>query len=132
MAVQRACDGHGEARVTARILVGSHKGLDIFNPETGALTPWRAIDPESPGNRGNDGACDAMGRFWFGTMMNNIGPMGEDLPITASTGKLFRIDADGTATVMETGDRRFQRPLLVARRADLLFHGFDGAGDLGL
>ena len=44
-----------------------------------------------------------MGRFWFGTMMNNIGPMAEDLPITASTGKLFRIDADGTARVMETG-----------------------------
>jgi sugar lactone lactonase YvrE len=43
-----------------------------------------------------------MGRFWFGTMMNNIGPMGEDVPITAPTGKLFRIDGDGTATVMET------------------------------
>jgi len=28
-------------------------------------------------------------------MMNNIGPSGEDLPITASTGKLFRIDANG-------------------------------------
>jgi sugar lactone lactonase YvrE len=34
-------------------------------------------------------------------MMNNIGPEGEDLPITAATGKLFRIQADGTADVME-------------------------------
>jgi sugar lactone lactonase YvrE len=83
------------------ILVGSQKGLAIFNPATGALSPWRAIDTETPGNRGNDGACDAKGRFWFGTMMNNIGPEGEDLPITAATGKLFRIQADGTADVME-------------------------------
>jgi sugar lactone lactonase YvrE len=61
-----------------------------------------AWDPETPGNRGNDGACDAKGRFWFGTMMNNIGPLGEDLPITAPTGKLYRVDADGKASVMET------------------------------
>lgn len=85
------------------ILVGSHTAVNIFNPETGAMTPWRKIDPETPGNRGNDGACDAMGRFWFGTMMNNIGPMNEDLPITASTGKLFRVDPDGAVHVMETG-----------------------------
>jgi L-arabinonolactonase len=83
------------------LLVGTHTGLTIFNPETGALTPWRRIDPETPGNRGNDGACDARGRFWFGTMMNNIGPRGEDLPITASTGKLFRIGPTGDVAVME-------------------------------
>ena len=83
------------------VLVGTHTGLAIFNPETGALTPWRRIDPETPGNRGNDGACDARGRFWFGTMMNNIGLRGEDLPITSSTGRLFRIDATGEAAVME-------------------------------
>jgi L-arabinonolactonase len=84
------------------VLVGTQTGLAIFNPETGALTPWRTIDAETPGNRGNDGACDARGRFWFGTMMNNIGPRGEDLPITASTGKLFRVDAAGNVAVMET------------------------------
>jgi sugar lactone lactonase YvrE len=82
------------------LLVGTHRGLAVFDPETGALSPWQAIDPETPQNRGNDGATDAMGRFWFGTMMNNIGPHGEDLPITASTGKLFRIEADGRTTVM--------------------------------
>jgi sugar lactone lactonase YvrE len=85
------------------ILVGTETGLAVFNPETGALSALARIDPETPGNRGNDGACDAKGRFWFGTMMNNIGPQGEDLPITAATGKLFRIDGDGTAKVMETG-----------------------------
>ncbi len=90
-------------RKDGTLIVGTHRSVAVFNPETGALTPWRMIDPETPGNRGNDGACDAKGRFWFGTMTNNIGPLGEDLPITGSTGKLFRVDADGTATVMETG-----------------------------
>ena len=89
-------------RNDSTLLVGTHTGLAIFNPHTGALTPWRRIDPETPGNRGNDGACDARGRFWFGTMMNNIGPSGEDMPITDSTGKLFRIDATGDVAVMET------------------------------
>lgn len=89
-------------RSDGTILVGTHRGLSVFDPDTGALTPWRTIDSETPGNRGNDGAADAAGRFWFGTMMNNIGPEGEDLPITADTGKLFRIDAQGRVAVMET------------------------------
>jgi L-arabinonolactonase len=84
------------------LLVGSHRGLNIFDPATGTLTAWRAIDPETPTNRGNDGACDARGRFWFGTMMNNVGALGEDLPITAATGKLFRVGPDGAITIMET------------------------------
>lgn len=83
------------------LIVGSAKGINFFNPETGALSPVREIEPGKPGNRGNDGACDALGRFWFGTMMNNVGEGGADLPISAATGTLFRIGADGTATAME-------------------------------
>ena len=89
-------------RKNGTVLVGSHTGVNVFDPVTGTLTPWCKIDPETPGNRGNDGACDARGRFWFGTMMNNIGPMNEDLAITGATGKLFRCDPDGTVHVMET------------------------------
>lgn len=88
-------------RQDGTLIVGSAKGVNFFDPDTGALTPVRHLEPDKPGNRGNDGACDARGRFWFGTMMNNIGPDAEDLPITASTGTLFRIEADGTAMAME-------------------------------
>ena len=83
------------------ILVGSHRGVNVFDPATGALSPRTRIGADLPGNRGNDGACDALGRFWFGSMMNNVGDFGADLPITADTGLLYRFDADGTATVME-------------------------------
>ena len=83
------------------VLVGSRHSVNIFNPETGAMTPWIPLGLDHPGNRGNNGACDARGRLWFGTMMNNIGPSGEDLSITAPTGILYRIDSDGTAMAME-------------------------------
>ena len=88
-------------RKDGTLIVGSFKGINIFNPETGALAPLRALEPDKPGNRGNDGACDARGRLWFGTMMNNVGPGGEDMPITAATGTLFRIGADRQVTAME-------------------------------
>jgi len=85
------------------LIVGSAKGINFFKPATGALTPVKQLEPQRPLNRGNDGACDARGRFWFGTMMNNVGRDGSDLPITGSTGTLFRIDADLTATEMVRG-----------------------------
>lgn len=85
------------------LIVGSARGINFFNPETGALTPVTRLESDKPLNRGNDGACDARGRFWFGTMMNNVGAYGADLPITASSGTLFRVDADGTATAMAEG-----------------------------
>ena len=90
-------------RADGTLIVGTRTGVAIFDPETGALKPIARLEPDLPGNRGNDGACDARGRFWFGTMMNNVGPMGEDLPITGSTGTLYRIDPDGGASAMQAG-----------------------------
>lgn len=81
------------------LLVGGECGLHHFNPETGILTDF--AQPENiSGNRGNDGAADARGRFWFGTMQQNIGPQGEDLDITRDSGALYRVDAAGLSTKM--------------------------------
>lgn len=88
-------------RQDGTLLVGSALGTNIFDPITGTLTPRARIDAGRPQNRGNDGACDAKGRFWFGTMMNNIGRDGSDLPITAATGALFRIGGDGSVTEVQ-------------------------------
>lgn len=84
------------------ILTGGEHGLHIFNPATGALTPHSHPDQESAGNRGNDGASDAKGRFWFGTMQQNIAPNGDDLPITKASGNLYSIEPGGSATLRET------------------------------
>ena len=50
--------------------------------------------PESdiPGNRFNDGKCDAKGRLWVGSLAINTEP---------GRGRLWRIEADGAATCME-------------------------------
>ncbi len=86
-------------RADGTLLVGGEHGLYIFNPITGALTEFS--QPENrDGNRGNDGAADASGRFWFGTMQQNIGPAGEDLDITRSSGALYRVEKDGSSKLM--------------------------------
>lgn len=52
----------------------------------------------TPGNRANEARCDAQGQLWLGTMQNNLGDGGSDLPVTRRSGGLFRIASDGTAT----------------------------------
>ena len=47
-----------------------------------------------PTNRFNDGACDARGRFWAGTM---------DDEETAPTGHLYRLDPDRSVTRFDAG-----------------------------
>lgn len=81
-------------RPDGSLLVASHHGLNSFDPRDGRLVRLAAPEADRPDNRSNDGAPDARGRFWFGTMMNNLGPSGEDLPITAATGALWCIRPD--------------------------------------
>jgi sugar lactone lactonase YvrE len=51
-------------------------------------------EPDLPNNRFNDGACDARGRFWAGTM--------DDLE-ASPTGSLYRLDPNRTVTKFEAG-----------------------------
>ncbi|SDU96548.1 SMP-30/gluconolactonase/LRE family protein [Pseudomonas mucidolens] len=66
------------------------------------LTLLCVADPQ-PGNRGNEARCDAQGRLWLGTMQNNIGEHGEDLPVLRRSGGLFRVDADARVTCLLQG-----------------------------
>ena len=81
-------------RADGSLLIASERGINFFNPKNGKL--HLQVSPEAgvPLNRSNDGAPDAKGRFWMGTMMNNLGPQGEDMPITAASGALWCVNAD--------------------------------------
>lgn len=74
-----------------RLLLGTDKGLVVFDPADGAADHRLELEPDRPDNRTNDGGVDLQGRFWIGTM-NDHRP--------EPTGALYRVDADWTATRM--------------------------------
>ncbi len=78
-----------ERRDAPGLAVALRRGLALFDPETGTLDRRDEPEPERPGNRFNDGKCDAQGRFWGGTM---------DFAVKAASGALYRFDATGKAT----------------------------------
>ncbi|KQP22558.1 SMP-30/gluconolactonase/LRE family protein [Pseudorhodoferax sp. Leaf267] len=76
------------------LLVSLRHGFALFHPEQGTLRHLHRVEAEPPGNRFNDGKCDAQGRFWAGSM---------DFDCQAETGALYRFDADGRCTRHDTG-----------------------------
>ena len=65
-----------------------------FTSRRRALHPSRAHRARATNTRTNDGACDAAGRLWVGTM-----PFDERSPVAG----LYRVDADLSVTTMLTG-----------------------------
>ncbi|WDG46972.1 SMP-30/gluconolactonase/LRE family protein [Pseudomonas chlororaphis] len=77
--------------------------LDLGSaPAAPRLSLLCVADPQ-PGNRANEVRCDAQGRLWLGTMQNNIGEQGEDLPVRRRSGGLFRIDTQARVTPLLQG-----------------------------
>lgn len=72
------------------MMLACEKGFISLDLETAKLT--NIVDPENeiPGNRFNDGKCDAVGRFLAGTMDNE----GERKP----SGGLYSLDDEGITT----------------------------------
>lgn len=52
------------------LVVAAASGFWFFDPETGARAHLHDPEPDRPDSRFNDGAVDARGRFWAGTMAN--------------------------------------------------------------
>lgn len=88
-------------RAKGGLLVALAHGLAFLDPATGEQTPFVAPEGDITDNRSNEARVDPEGRFWLGTMQNNIGPDEEDIPVTQSQGALYRILADGAVTHME-------------------------------
>lgn len=78
------------------LLVGQHDTILKFDPADGSQRVFARLEAIVSGNRTNDASCDAQGRLWLGTM---------PLPETGlkPVGKLFRIDGDGSITMIERG-----------------------------
>lgn len=97
-AVHRLEPGNGERRTWAMpveigciakrraggFVAGTKTGFAYVDLEHDRVTPIANPEPEHPGNRFNDGKCDAAGRFWAGTM---------DDAEREATGWLYCLDA---------------------------------------
>ena len=93
-------------RSNGDLLVASHHGINNYSFKEKKLT--RILDrlnlePELPNNRCNDGASDAKGRFWVGTMQNNISPEATDIELKENSGNLYCINHDLTFSKHESG-----------------------------
>lgn len=75
-------------------IAGLKSGLHRFVPEAGTFTPMVEVESKDLDNRLNDGAVDASGHLWFGSMHD---------PETHASGALYRLDADGKPRVRDTG-----------------------------
>jgi sugar lactone lactonase YvrE len=74
-------------------IAGAKTGLYDFDPVDGGFALIRAVEPNRPANRLNDGAVDSTGRLWFGSMDDD-----EKEP----SGMLYRFH-DGCLAPMDSG-----------------------------
>jgi sugar lactone lactonase YvrE len=81
-------------RAKGGVMLAVRHGFASFDPERGASSLKLVAEPErdKPNNRFNDGKCDPAGRFWAGTLAYDD---------AKAAGALYRLDADGTVTVIE-------------------------------
>ena len=84
------------------LLIASHHGINNFNFETKKLQKILDLEPNLPKNRCNDGASDSLGRFWIGTMQNNISPEATDIDILENSGGLYCVKSDLSFTKHES------------------------------
>lgn len=113
------------------LIVSLRRGFAYFDPESGTLQRQDEPEPERSGNRFNDGKCDALGRFWGGSM---------DFGCEAPTGALYRFDGPGRCT--RAFDARFAvtngpawsadgRTMYFNETAERRIHAFDFDADAG-
>ncbi len=81
-------------KTSGGLLVATPSGLMGWPTPEEPLEWFSHPDSERANNRYNDGKCDRRGRLWVGSM---------DMGATANRGSLFKVEADGQFTRMESG-----------------------------
>lgn len=79
---------------TGDLLLAVHDGFARLDRASGLVTMIASVEGDRPDLRMNDGACDAAGRFWAGTMAIDERP---------GAGTLYRLDPDGRVHTMLSG-----------------------------
>ena len=85
------------------LILATTNGLKLFNTSTKKFESVVNIENDQILTRSNDGASDALGRFWFGTMQNNFDKNGDGIPVKENIGKLYKVDTDKKISVIEEG-----------------------------
>jgi len=85
------------------LILATSSGLKLFNMSNKKFKSILNIEDKQLLTRSNDGASDALGRFWFGTMQNNFDKDGNDIPIKENIGKLYKVDTDMKISIIEEG-----------------------------
>lgn len=87
-------DGWLVAAVGGRLLFWSAEG--------DRRVEFVAVERDWPNHRLNDGAADAAGNFWVGSMRNNVAADGSALKAEGLTGSLYRILPEGEVSVRDS------------------------------
>jgi len=82
-------------RETGGAIVALRDGVYLMDTRSGAVELFTRPEPDRPDNRSNEAKCDPQGRFWVGTMQNNLNPDGSPKEMTGSTGALYCVRPDG-------------------------------------
>ena len=71
------------------IALVSNNGVNKFDFNTNSYVKIIDVEKDIPTNRSNDGASDANGRLWFGTMQNNFNKDGSAKSLDTKSGSLY-------------------------------------------
>lgn len=85
------------------LILATTNGLKLFNTSNKKFESVVNIENQQSLTRSNDGASDALGRFWFGTMQNNFDKNGNGIPLKENIGKLYKVDTNKKISVIEEG-----------------------------
>jgi len=97
---------------TRRVLLALDLGLFHFDLGTGELQLLAQVEPAGQDdNRLNDGRCDAQGRFWVGTMDNQL---------RRPNGGFYRVEPDGHVERL-FGDVIVSNTVALSPRQDTLY-----------
>nr|NUR36548.1 SMP-30/gluconolactonase/LRE family protein [Sphingomonas sp.] len=93
------------------LVAGLGRDFVALNLATGGVDIIATPEPDRAFNRVNDAKADGRGRIWAGSM-----PIGADRP----TGAFYRLDPDGTTTLVDDGYRIANGPAIAADDSFLL------------